>query len=50
MTPEIFVLYGIPTMFLLIGAIMYGVVHLESRRYDRAAARKAKSDTKVGTA
>jgi hypothetical protein len=45
MTPEFFVLYGIPTMFLLIGSIMYLVVRLESRRYDRAAARKTKTDT-----
>jgi len=45
MTPEIFVLYGIPTMFLLLGSIVYLLVRLESRRYNRAAARKTKTDT-----
>jgi hypothetical protein len=39
MPPEVLVLYGIPTMFLLIGLVVYGVVRLESWRYDRLAAR-----------
>lgn len=41
MTYEVFVLYGIPTMFLLVGLIMYAVVRFQSWRYDRLAARDA---------
>jgi len=45
MTYEIFVLYGIPTMFLLVGLIMYALVRFQSWRYDRSAARNSsKSD------
>jgi hypothetical protein len=41
MTYEVFVLYGIPTMFLLVGLIMYAVIRFQSWRYDRLAARNA---------
>jgi hypothetical protein len=41
MTYEVFVLYGIPTMFLLVGLIMYALVRFQSWRYDRLAARNA---------
>lgn len=45
MTYEIFMLYGIPTMFLLVGLVMYAVVRFQSWRYDRLATRNAgKSD------
>lgn len=50
-TPEVYVLYGIPTMFLLVGLVMYGVVRYESRRYGLAARNAAKSDgIRPGTA
>ena len=41
MTYEVFVLYGIPTMFLLVGLAMYALVRFQSWRYDRLAARNA---------
>lgn len=52
MTYEIFVLYGIPTMFLLVGLAMYALVRFQSWRYDRLVARNtSKSDeAKSGSA
>jgi len=50
MSPETYVLYGIPTMFFLVGLLMYAVVRFQSWRYDRAAARNAGDKAKSGSA
>ena len=46
-SPEIYVLYGIPTMFLIVGLLMYGLVRFQSWRYDRTAARNAGNANKA---
>ena len=41
MTPEVYLLFGIPTMFLLVGLVAYALVRFDSWRYDRHAAQNA---------
>jgi hypothetical protein len=51
-TPELIVLYGIPTMFLFVGLIAYTLVRFDSWRYDRLVARNASksNEAKSGSA
>jgi hypothetical protein len=35
MSPELYFLYGIPTMFLIVGLIAYGIVRLDDYRHPR---------------
>jgi hypothetical protein len=35
MRPELYFLYGIPTMFLIVGLIAYGIARLDAYRHPR---------------
>jgi hypothetical protein len=39
MRPEFYILYGIPTLSLIVGLGMYAMVRLQKRRRDRRAVR-----------
>jgi hypothetical protein len=36
-TPETYILFGIPTMFLVVGLFAYGLVRLDAYRHPRAS-------------
>ena len=40
MSLELYLQYGIPTLFLALGLIVYAVVRFQSRRHDRRVARQ----------
>ena len=37
MSPDLYILYGIPTMFLVAGLLAYGMVLLDDYRHPRAS-------------
>lgn len=43
-SPETYVLFGIPTMFLIVGLFAYGLVKLDAYRHPRAS-KPAKDET-----